>query len=85
MTAHTSPIYVACGAEWEMFDQATTEYMLTLIEASLTYISELGLHYREGTVTHHHGRPDHQEFLREPFIAAQSELHRRMHQSGLQH
>jgi hypothetical protein len=59
--------------------------MLTLIEASLTYISELSLHHAEGSVTHHHGRSDHQAFLRQPFEIAQRELHRRMHLKGFRH
>src|SRR5205823_5469149 len=30
--AHTSPIYLACGEDWHMFDEATAEYMLTMLE-----------------------------------------------------
>ena len=39
--AHTSPIYVACGDDWRLFDQNVAQYMLTLIDGSLTYIREL--------------------------------------------
>jgi hypothetical protein len=81
--AHTSPIYVACGQDWKLFDQETAQYMLTLIDGSLTYIRELSLRHRPGTVTHHHGEEDHEAYLQRPFLEAQAAIHRRMHESGL--
>ena len=36
--AHTSPVYLAVGGEWWMFNRATAEYMLTLIDGCLSYV-----------------------------------------------
>ena len=83
--AHTSPIYVACGGEWWLFDEGVARYMLTLIEGGLTYINETASVYRPGGVTHHHGEADHQAFLRRPFLEAQDAIHKRMDGLGLAH
>lgn len=68
--AHTSPVYLACGGEWSMFDADVAQYMLTLIDGSLTYIQETALHYEPGTVTHHHGEDDHMAYLQRPLLEA---------------
>ncbi len=81
--AHTSPIYVACGGDWWLFDQETTQYMLTLIDGSLTYIRELSPRDQPGTVTHHHGEEDHEAYLERPFLEARAAIHRRMHELGI--
>lgn len=83
--AHTSPIYVACGGDWWLFDSETAQYMLTLIDGSLTYIRELSPRDQPGMVTHHHGEADHRAYLERPFVQAQEAIHRRMHQLGLAH
>ncbi|MGH7861402.1 MAG: CehA/McbA family metallohydrolase, partial [Candidatus Dormibacteraceae bacterium] len=83
--AHTSPIYVACGGEWRMFDQGTASYMLTLIDGSLTYMREISPRYAPGTVTHHHGEADHQAYLERPFLEAREAIHRRLHELGMNH
>ena len=83
--AHTSPIYIAVGSEWWMFDPETANYMLTLIEGGLSYIRQTARHYEPGTVTHHHGEHDHLEFLSRPFQEARKAIHRRMHQLGIPH
>ncbi len=83
--AHTSPIYVACGGEWSLFDRDVAQYMLTLIEGSLSYIRELSPRYPPGTVTHHHGEADHQAYLERPFLEAREAIHRRLHELGLPH
>lgn len=83
--AHTSPVYVACGDDWRMFDPQTAQYMLTLIDGSLTYIRELSLQHRPGTVTHHHGEEDHLAYLERPFLQAREALHRRLHAAGIDH
>ena len=85
MFAHTSPIYVACGGEWTMFDEATAQYMLTMIEGDLTYIRETSGQHMNGNVTHHHGEDDHMAYLERPFIEAQKAIHDRMHKLGLGH
>jgi hypothetical protein len=76
--AHTSPIYVACGDEWSMADQAGLQYMLTLVGGSLAYIRHLSPQWPSGKVTHHHGEPDHQAFLERPFREAQAALRTRL-------
>src|SRR6266516_6973857 len=81
--AHTSPIYVACGDDWQLFDRKTAQYMLTLIDGSLTYIRELSPRAQPGTVAHHHGEEDHEAYLQRPFLEARAAIHRRMHELGL--
>jgi hypothetical protein len=76
--AHTSPVYVACGGEWQLFDPATCQYMLTLVEGSLTYIREMAPQYARCTVTHHHGQDDHLAYLERPFLQARETLERRL-------
>ncbi len=83
--AHTSPVYIAVGGEWWMFDPETANYMLTLIEGGLSYIQHTARHHEPGTVTHHHGEDDHLEFLSRPFQQAREAIHRRMHQLGIPH
>jgi hypothetical protein len=85
MFAHTSPIYVAVGGPWQLFDASTARYMLTLIEGSLAYIRHTAAHEPAGSVTHHHGEHDHLAFLERPFHEAAERLHRRMHELGLAH
>src|SRR6266700_2010434 len=81
--AHTSPVYVACGGDWWLFDQETAQYMLTLIDGSLSYMRELSPRDQAGTVTHHHGEEDHEAYLERPFLEARAAIHRRMHELGL--
>lgn len=83
--AHTSPVYIAVGGEWWMFDPETANYMLTLIEGGLSYIQQTARHYEPGSVTHHHGESDHAAFLERPFQEAREAIHRRMHQLGIPH
>ena len=78
MVAHTSPVYIACGGEWWMFDEATAQYMLTLIEGDLAYIQETSGQHGPGTVTHHHGEDDHIAYLQRPFLEAREAVHGRM-------
>jgi hypothetical protein len=83
--AHTSPIYVACGGEWSLFDRDAAQYMLTLVEGTLSYIRHTAAHDPPGTVTHHHGEADHLAYLERPFHQAREAIHRRMHQLGIPH
>ena len=76
--AHTSPVYIACGGQWDMFDSATAQYMLTLIEGDLTYIRETAGVRPVGTVTHRHGEPDHLAYLQRPFLEARDAILSRM-------
>jgi hypothetical protein len=83
--AHTSPIYVACGGDWSLHSPETAQYMLTLIEGTLTYIRDHSPRYRPGSTTHHHGEPDHRAYLERPFLQARDAIHRRLHDLGLPH
>ena len=83
--AHTSPIYVACGGEWWMFDKDAAQYMLTLIDGNLTYIRQTAARHEPGTATHHHGEDNHLTYLERPFVEARTAIHRRMHQLGIAH
>ncbi len=79
--AHTSPIYVACGGPWQMFNEEASQYMLTLIDGSLTYVRETAARHRDGAVTHHHGEADHLAYLQRPFLEARQAVQRRIEQS----
>ena len=57
--AHTSPVYLACGGEWWMFNQETAQYMLTLVDGSLHYIRHNSRQHLRDDITHHHGEADH--------------------------
>ena len=81
--AHTSPVYVACGGDWWMFDSETAQYMLTLIEGDLEYIRHSSTQLDHGSVTHHHGEEDHLAYLERPFHEARTAIHDRMHRLGV--
>jgi len=83
--AHTSPVYVACGGAWAMFDPAATQYMLTLVQGGLEYVRNCAPLDRPERTTHHHAASDHQAFLEEPFLGALEVLHKRLHQNGIEH
>jgi hypothetical protein len=68
-----------------MFDPATAQYMLTLIDGSLAYIRNTAALDPRGHTTHHHGQDDHLAFLEQPFHQAAEALHRRMHALGIPH
>jgi hypothetical protein len=76
--AHTSPIYVSCGAEWSMFDPATARDMITLVDMSLDHIRSMRLREPEGSVLHRHGEADHQAFLERPFHEARAAIDARL-------
>jgi hypothetical protein len=78
--AHTSPIYVACGGEWEMFNEATAQYMMTLVEGDLAYIRQSSGQQTHDNVTHHHGEDDHLGYLERPFHEAREAIQRRLSQ-----
>ncbi len=83
--AHTSPIYIACGEQWNLFDRETAQYMLTLIEGGIAYIRQKAAHHPHDSVTHHHGEDDHFAYLERPFREAIEAIHRRMHEAGIGH
>lgn len=83
--AHTSPVYIACGGEYHLFDLDNAHYMLSLIDGGLSYIRRRSGQWRPGTVTHHHGEEDHMAFLERPFHEARAAIHKRMHDLGIPH
>jgi hypothetical protein len=83
--AHTSPIYVAVGDDWALFDTSTAQYMLTLIEGSLAHIRQRAAHYPPDKTLYHHGEADHIAYLERPFQEAIEAVHRRMHEFGVPH
>jgi hypothetical protein len=80
--AHTSPVYVGCGDEYRVFSEATAQYMLTLIEGSLTYVNGLSPQHSQEHVTHHHRERDHLEHLSRPFVEAREAVLRRIREAG---
>ena len=76
--AHTSPVYIACGGDWEMYDRDVAQYMLTIVEGDLSYIRETAGVRPLGSVTHHHGEADHQAYLERPFHEARAAIEARM-------
>ena len=76
--AHTSPIYVACGCDWWMFDPGTAEHMLTVVKGDIDYIRETSGQYLDGNVTHHHGEHDHLAWLERPFLQVRQGLESRL-------
>jgi hypothetical protein len=83
--AHTSPIYVAVGGEWALFDTDAAHYMLTLVEGGLAHLRQRAAYYPPDAVLHHHGEPDHLAYLERPFHEAVEAIHRRMHAFGIPH
>lgn len=83
--AHTSPIYIACGEEWWMFNEDTAKYMLTLVDGCVEYIRHTSRRDREEEVVHHHDEDDHQTYLEKPFVEAREAIHKRMHRFGIPH
>lgn len=83
--AHTSPIYIACGGEWWMFDADTAHYMLTLAGGCIDYIRHTSRQLPAEGILHHHGEEDHLAYLERPFREAIDAIHKRMHQHGIPH
>ena len=83
--AHTSPVYVACGGPYWLFDLENAQYMLSLIEGGLSYIRRRSWRHKPGTTTHHHGSDDHEAFLEAPYLQAREAIHRRMHELNIPH
>lgn len=78
--AHTSPVYVAVGGDWWMYDGEVAQYLLTLTEGNLTYVRETAPIQRPGGVTHHHGEEDHLAYLERPLLEAREAIMKRMEQ-----
>jgi hypothetical protein len=74
LLAHTSPVYVQVHGE-ELFSPSEAAWLMTLIEGSETWVDNLAT------------RPDPDRFekVRRIFADARAQLHRRMHEHGIQH
>jgi len=83
--AHTSPIYVAVGGEYHLFDAEIAHYILTLLDGGLSYIRKMSPQRPAGEVLHHHGEEDHMAYLERPFHEAIAAIHKRMHAMGIEH
>ena len=81
--AHTSPIYVACGGNWRMFDEDVARRMLSVAEGNLTYIQEISPQYSPGTVTHPHGELDHFKHLSRPFMESRDLIIDKLRKHGI--
>ncbi len=80
MFAHSSPIYLTCGDDWQMRDDEVLAYMETMIHGGIEYIRDgavNGLDNRMAgaSVRHYpHGERDHVEYLVRPFDEALERL-----------
>jgi len=85
--AHTSPVYIACGGPYDLFNPDTLHYMLTLIDGSLQYVRKRAPQWGHCQTTHHHGGSDeeHLAYLERPFREAREAIHRKMHEHGIPH
>ena len=61
-----------------MYDAATAQYMLTLVEGDLAYIRETAGVRPPASITHHHGESDHRAYLERPFLEAQEAIEGRI-------
>ena len=78
IVAHSSPIYVTCGAQRRMRDQAELDYLVRLVGRARSYVADLASYGADREVRHHHGQPDHRKFLEAPFDEAGSILQSRV-------
>jgi hypothetical protein len=79
--AHTSPIYVSCGDDYDVFSFDTARYMLTLIDGSVQYIRSMSPQHGS-EVVHHHTGQDHVDHLVRPLEEARSTILRRIGDIG---
>lgn len=75
--AHTSPIYLATGRDWDRYDPRVAGYMTTLLRGALSYVRHTAAHASAGKTTFHHGEDDHLAYLERPFREALDALSRR--------
>jgi hypothetical protein len=80
--AHTSPVYLACGAQDIPADREALEHIRTLIDRARTYVENRAVISAGGDVLHHHGG-NHREYLIRPFDQARTAIeHRLLEASG---
>jgi hypothetical protein len=78
MFAHTSPTYLALGAEYARVDIAALKHMRALVEGGFAYTRERCRHFAPGSALHHHGETDHLAFLQRPLREALAAIDERL-------
>jgi hypothetical protein len=75
--AHTSPVYLACGAQAGPADREALEHIKTLIDRARTYAENRAAISAGTDVLHHHGG-NHREYLIRPFDQARTAIEHRL-------
>jgi hypothetical protein len=75
--AHTSPVYLACGAQASPADREALEHIKTLIDRARTYVGNRAAISAGTDVLHHHGG-NHREYLIRPFDQARTAIQHRL-------
>jgi len=75
--AHTSPVYIACGAGEHPADREALEHIKTLIDRARTYVGNRAASSAGTDVLHHHGG-NHREYLIRPFGQARTAIGHRL-------
>jgi hypothetical protein len=75
--AHTSPVYIACGAQEHPADREALEHIRTLIDRARTYVENRAAISAGTDVLHHHGG-NHREYLIRPFDQARTVIEHRL-------
>ncbi len=75
--AHTSPVYVACGAREHPADREALEEIGARIERARSYVENRAAVSAGADVLHHHGG-NHGEYLIRPFDQARAAVEHRL-------
>jgi hypothetical protein len=75
--AHTSPVYIASGAQEHPADRQALEYIRTLIDRASSYVENQAAISASTYVLHHHGG-NHREYLIRPFDQARTAIEHRL-------
>lgn len=79
--AHSSPVYLRCGASYRLRNADSLHSMLSLVDGSLSHVRHRSRQYPADTTTHRHGG-DHMEYLERPFVEARQVLRRLLEEAG---
>jgi hypothetical protein len=75
--AHTSPVYIACGAQEHPADRRALEHIRTQVDRARTYVEHHAADAAGSDVLHHHGG-NHREYLIRPFDQARIAIEHRL-------
>jgi hypothetical protein len=67
--AHTSPVYLAIGAQWSRLEHEAANPLLKLLRLGREHVRR-AVQWPEALVTHRHDTRDHLSYLEEPFVEA---------------